>query len=161
MKQDYRPEFPIDELVEHPDNPRRGNEAAIDASMEAHGFYGAVVVQASTRRILAGNHRTRVARRRGETTVPVLLLDVDDDQARRVLLVDNRTNDLAVYDDDELSRLLEELAATPLALAGTGFEDLAALLADIPDFTPVEDAKRLDQPTEISCPACGHRWVPQ
>jgi hypothetical protein len=129
LTQRYEPAFPIDELVEHPDNPRRGDEAAIDESMAAHGFYGAVIVQASTNRIIAGNHRTRVARKRGEVTVPVLWLDVDDDQARRLLLVDNRTNDVAVYDDTELARLLGELDG----LTGTGFDDtdLARLLADL------------------------------
>lgn len=119
MQQRYDPAVPIDEILEHPDNPRRGDEAAIDASMAAHGFYGAVLVQASTRQIIAGNHRTRVARRRGETTIPVLWLDVDDDQARRLLLVDNRTNDLADYDDSDLLRLLEGLDD----LVGTGFDE--------------------------------------
>ena len=133
LAQRYEPAFPIDQLVEHPDNPRRGDEAAIEESMAAHGFYGAVLVQTSTRRIIAGNHRTRVARRRGETTVPVLLVDVDDDRARRLLLVDNRSNDLAGYDDAELARLLEELLAADDGLAGTGYDDreLARLLAEL------------------------------
>lgn len=135
VAQRYDPAFPIDDLVEHPDNPRRGDEAAIEASMEHHGFYGSVLVQASTRRLIAGNHRTRVARRRGETTVPALLLDVDDDQARRILLVDNRTNDTAGYDDAELARLLADLDGD---LAGTGFDDddLTALLATLADPDP-------------------------
>src|SRR3954469_8056045 len=111
LDQRYDPAFPIDQLVEHPDNPRRGDEAAIEASMAAHGFFGAVLVQASTGRIIAGNHRTRVARRTGAETIPVLFVDVDDDQARRLLLADNRTNDLATYDDRELAALLEDLAS--------------------------------------------------
>lgn len=146
VAQRYDPAFPIDELVEHPDNPRRGDEAAIEASMEHHGFYGSVLVQASTNRLIAGNHRTRVARRRGETTVPALLLDVDDDQARRILLVDNRTNDTAGYDDAELARLLADLAAHDGALVGTGFTDadLAKLLADLETPAPAE----VDAPAE-------------
>ena len=85
-------------------------------------------------RIIAGNHRTRVARRLGETTIPVLFVDVDDDQARRLLLVDNRTNDLATYDDRELVRLLADLDG----LNGTGFDDddLARLLAELEDADP-------------------------
>lgn len=129
LDQRYDAAFPIDELVEHPDNPRRGDEDAIDASMAAHGFYGAVIAQTSTRRIIAGNHRTRVARRRGETTIPVIWLDVDDDQARRLLLVDNRTNDNATYNNAELTALLADLAAHG-TLDGTGYDDadLARLL---------------------------------
>lgn len=133
IDQRYDPAYPIAQLIEHPDNARRGDEAAIDASMAAHGFYGAVLVQASTRRIIAGNHRTRVARRRGDTTVPVLLVDVDDDRARRILLADNRTNDRASYDRDELARLLGELAGTDDVFAGTGWDndDLGALLRSL------------------------------
>lgn len=133
VTQTYDAAFPVADLIEHPGNPRRGDEAAIDASMQAHGFYGAVLAQAGTRRIIAGNHRARVAKRRGETTVPVLFLDVDDDQAARILVVDNRTNDLAVYDDLALAALLEGLAGTDLTLTGTGFSDadLEALLEDL------------------------------
>lgn len=148
MQQHYDPEFPIDDLVEHPDNPRRGDESVIEASMAAHGFYGAVLVQASTRRIIAGNHRTRVARRRGDSTIPVLLIDVDDDRARRILLVDNRSNDVATYDDRELARLLADLDGD---LAGTGFDDtdLTALLAS---FEP-EAGPEVDAPIPEAAPA--------
>ena len=156
IAQRYEPTFPIDELVEHPDNPRRGDEEAIEASMAAHGFYGAVLVQASTRRIIAGNHRTRVARRRGDTHLPVLLVDVDDDQARRLLLVDNRTNDDAGYDERELARLLEDLAALDDGLAGTGYDaaDLAKLLdrwatPGDPDAIPEPPATPRSQPGDL------------
>lgn len=162
IAQKYKPAFPLDDLVEHPDNPRRGNEAAIEASMAAHGFYGAVLVQASTYRILAGNHRTRVARRLGEKTVPVLLVDVDDDHARRLMLVDNRTGDFAGYDDRELAALLEDLAGNG-GLEGTGFgdEDLAGLLARLapprpPGGFPDADPELLD--IEYRCPSCGYEW---
>ena len=133
--------------------------------MAAHGFFGAVLVQASSNRIIAGNHRTRVARRLGEQTVPVLFVDVDDDQARRLLLVDNRTNDLAAYDDRELAALLDDLAQTS-DLAGTGFgdDDLAALLDRLappepPDGFPDADPDALV--IDYRCPSCGYEWSGQ
>lgn len=55
--------------------------------------------------------------------VPVLWLDVDDDEAVRILLVDNRTNDLASYRDDQLAALLTDLEqGSKRQLAGTGFD---------------------------------------
>ena len=39
----------------------------------------------STGHVIAGNHRLRVARSRGEATIPVLWLDVDDAQAEQAL----------------------------------------------------------------------------
>ena len=123
-------EFPIAELVEHPENPRRGDVDAIGRSIDANDFYGAVLVQESTRHVLAGNHRLRAARSLGRTTVPAIVADVDDDRARRILLVDNRTNDLAEYADVELAALLESLSGAG-GLVGTGYSDtdMADILA--------------------------------
>jgi hypothetical protein len=145
LAQRFEPEFPLAKLSEHPGNPRRGDEAAIDASMEAHGFFGAVLVQQSSGRIIAGNHRARVARRRGEATVPALILDCDDDQARRILLVDNRSNDRAGYDEGELAALLAELAGSAAGLTGTGYDEgeLAQLLRRLEEPEPPGPPVRL------------------
>ena len=47
---------PVDGLQHYPGNPRKGNVAAIRASLEAHGLYRPLVVQKSTGYILTGNH---------------------------------------------------------------------------------------------------------
>jgi hypothetical protein len=117
-RQRYEPAVPADRLREHPANPRRGDEDAISASMEAHGFVGAVVAQEGTGVIIAGNHRHRVAVRRGEATVPVVWLDVDDTEALRLLLDDNRSSDLGGYDDPTLLEVLAGLDG----LVGTGYD---------------------------------------
>jgi len=122
---------PIDDLIRHPDNPRQGDVGAISASIEVNGWYGTVVAQSSTGRVLAGNHRIEAARHLGMREVPVYWVDVDDATARRILLADNRTNDLATYDDAVLAELLSGLAEDD-DLLGTGWDgdDLDALLAD-------------------------------
>jgi ParB-like chromosome segregation protein Spo0J len=119
-------------LEPHPENPRLGNVDAIAESFRAHGFYGVLVAQRSSNRVLAGNHRLLAARKVELSEVPVVWVDVDDDQARRILLTDNRTNDLATYDLGDLTALLSELAVTEDGLAGTGYEpaDLDALLSE-------------------------------
>ena len=58
----------------------------------------------------------------GWTEIAATFVDVDEEQAKRIVLVDNRSNDLAGYDDGLLAELLEELPD----LDGTGY-DLAAL----------------------------------
>ena len=123
---------PIDDLIRHPETPRRGDIPAISASIEVNGWYGAVVAQSSTRHVLAGNNRMEAARRLGMTDLPVHWLDVDDATARRIMLADNRTSDLATYDDEVLAQLLEAAAADD-DLLGSGFDgdDLDDLLAAI------------------------------
>lgn len=120
VKQQYQV-VTIDKLTPHPENPRRGQVGAILASMDSHGFYGAVVAQRSTGHVLAGNHRLAAAIEAGLKRLPVVWLDVDDDEARRILLADNRASDLATYDEAALADLLGSLEVTDAALAGTLF----------------------------------------
>jgi len=115
----------VDSLFPHPENPRKGDVAAIASSIEANGFYGAVVVQVSTRRILAGNHRWLGAKKNGATFLPVIWIDCDDDRARRILLADNRTNDVSGYNDESLAVLLTAIQAETGTLAGTGYDQAA------------------------------------
>lgn len=121
-------QVPIDELIPHPNNPRRGNLEVIKASIQKNGFYGAVVAQKSSRRILVGNHRWQAAKELKHKTVPVIWVDVDDATALRILLVDNRANDLADDNTHDLALMLERLGAD--ALDGTGYtrEDFADIL---------------------------------
>lgn len=116
---------PTDSLEQHPRNPRRGNVGAIVESIRANGFYAPLIVQLSRRRICAGNHRWLAARELGMPAVPVIWVDVDDDRALRILTVDNRSNDLAIYDDLALAEMLRDLRADTGTLAGTGFDDAA------------------------------------
>lgn len=124
---------PINALKPHPDNPRQGDIGAIHESITHNGFYGTIIVQKSTGYILAGNHRWQAAKAAGLTEIPVTYLDVNDDHARRILLADNRTNDLATYNDEALAQLLQELHDTTGTLDGTGYDgdDLDQLLSDL------------------------------
>jgi len=115
----------IGSLKPHPKNPRQGDMAAIRSSIDANGWFGAVLAQKSTGFILAGNHRYRAACQRGAETIPVLWIDCDDQAALRILLADNRTSDLAEYDDAWLAELLEQMKDDGAELLGTGFDDAA------------------------------------
>lgn len=121
---------PIGELERHPDNPRRGVTPAIIESIRTTGFYGALIAQTSTNRVLAGNHRLDAAKAAGLEAIPVIYVDVDDQTARRILLADNRTSDLGTYDLDHLAALLETVAADDPTMTGTGYQpdDLTSLL---------------------------------
>ena len=117
-------DVPLDSLSEHPRNPRKGDEDRIEQSIRAHGFVDVVVAQTSTRQILHGNHRARVAKRVGHERAPVVLwADVDDEEAMRLLLSYNRTSDESNYDRDVLLTLTRELAATTAGLDGSLYTD--------------------------------------
>jgi len=121
---------PIAQFTTHPKNVRQGDVGAITQSLQAHGQYRPIVVQRSTGHILAGNHTYLAAKSLGWEKVAATFVDCDDEQAVRILLVDNRANDLAMYDDRALAELLKNLAATPTGLDGSLFsgDDLDDLL---------------------------------
>lgn len=133
---------PITDLIPHPGNARRGNVEAIADSIREHGFYGGIIVQRSTNRIIVGNHRWQAAKEVGLDAIPVHYLDVDDAEAARILLVDNRSSDLATYDDSALAELLKDLDESDEGLVGTGFgqDDLDEMLSRL-------DADRKQAPT--------------
>lgn len=102
---------PLAQFTTHPKNVRQGDVGAITQSLEAHGQYRPIVVQRSTGHILAGNHTYLAAKSLGWEKIAATFVDCDDEQAIKILLVDNRANDLAMYDDRALAELLKELSS--------------------------------------------------
>ena len=112
---------PIGDVRPYGRNPRRGDLSAIKESLDRNGQYRPVVANRRTGEVLAGNHTLLAARELGWQRLAVTYVDVDDEQAKRILLVDNRTNDLAGYDSQLLADLLEELPQ----LEGSGYDQAA------------------------------------
>lgn len=134
---------PLGDLKPYEGNARLGNVDLIAESLSVNGQYRPIVVRRGTNEILAGNHTWKAAAQLGWATVDVYWVDVDDAGARRIVLVDNRSNDLATYDDQALADLLSGVTD----FAGTGYspDDLEALLGsltgvdDSPALTDVDD----------------------
>lgn len=137
--QRYDPAVALDILTPHPDNPRAGDVGALLESIDENGFAGAILAQSSSNRIIAGEHRWRARQREGAETIPVIFLDVDDDRALRILLADNRANDLAGYHDDELDTLLRSISETDDGLLGTLWESVDEAVPASLDEVPVTD----------------------
>lgn len=133
---------PIDGLKHYGKNPRRGDVGKIADSLVANGQYKPIVVRSGANEVLAGNHTLKAAKKLGWDEIAATFVDVDDDEAARIVLVDNRTNDLATYDEAELVGLLQSLPT----LDGTGFSpvDLADIIGDIQQ-EPAESGEGADE----------------
>ena len=157
---------PLAELTPHPMNPRRGNVAMLVESLQENKQYAPIVVNKGTRtgrpnEILAGHHLVLAAAELGWSAVKAVYVDEDEEGAKRILLADNRSSDLAGYDD----RLLAELLSSLERLDGTGFteEDLASLIKvlDLPDIeVPDNDQDILDKSDEAMWPEIRGRVAP-
>jgi hypothetical protein len=117
-------------ISRHPENPRRGDHAAIVKSVLANGVYTPPKVQRSTTYVLAGNHSFDAMLDAGATRMPWVWLDVDDREARRIMADDNRTAELGGYDQVMLLENLRALdAAGDLALTAWRPQDLDFYIA--------------------------------
>lgn len=151
---------PISSLVFYGKNARIHNMPKIEASLKQHGQYRPIVVRAGTNEILAGNGTVQGAINLGWEQIAATFMDCDDDQAARIVAVDNKLNDDATYDPVKLVDLLTSIPD----LAGTGFEtdDLDRLIneiapepeqagadADILPFGPAKTVSKLGDRWEL------------
>ena len=113
----------VETLTQYPGNPRRGDVKEIARSLKANKQYAPLLVQLSTGHILSGNHTFQAAQSLGWTEIMVVRLDVTDEHARRIMLSSNRTADLAWYDEDAMTKVLEELNGD---FDGTGWDAKSA-----------------------------------
>lgn len=125
---------PISELTHDPRNARlhgAKNLAAIRASLERFGQRKPVVVRRSDGRVLAGNGTMDAALAIGWTHLACVMVDDTDPEAVAYGLADNRTAELADWNEEVLAQLMSELEAAG-AEEGLGWTDrqVEALLAD-------------------------------
>jgi hypothetical protein len=123
-------------LVEFHKNPRRSDDVLIRESLATLGQYKPIIVNVGTltgrpNEVLAGNHVLIEARKLGWKLIDASWVDVDDETANKIVLVDNRSADRGSYDNDALIDLLGDLES----FIATGYDeaDLAKLLTP---FTP-------------------------
>lgn len=140
--------FAPSELALYHRNPNLGNISTIANSLRAHGQYKPIVVNRGTytgrpNEVLAGNHTLKAMRDLLETepddprwrSVDGYVIDVDDDQAARIVLVDNKSaEDGYGYD----SKVLADLLAGLPDLEGTAFttDEYSDLLASLEEALP-------------------------
>lgn len=110
---------PVGVLHTHERNPRRGDIEAIAASLQRFGQQRPILHDAGNS-IVAGNHTYQAALTIGWTHIAATRSDLASaEEIERYLIADNRTSDLATYDNAELRALLEAQGT----LDGTGYGD--------------------------------------
>lgn len=143
-------------LLANPRNWRRHPGAQRDAlrgSLDGVGWVQQIMVNQRTGFVVDGHARVEEAISKGETEVPVLYVDLSEEEERLVLATLDPISALAERDDEALDALLAEIGAHD--------SQLDALLAslDIPVMPFKEfDENAADDVEYITCPACGHRW---
>lgn len=150
MTHNVRPElakqYPLvaaEKLRFYPGNARLHDDDLLQESLAVNGQYKPIVVQRSTDYVLAGNGTLEAALALGWSHVAVAYLDVSNDEARTIVLVDNEASERGGYDYG----LLAELLGQQDDWAGSGFdqERYEAILEQngtplqLPDRTHVDE----------------------
>lgn len=124
---------PVSDLVHDPMNARTHDEKNIDAikrSLDSFGQRKPLVVARGNDNemvVIAGNGTLEAARSLGWSTIVIAEVPADWDasKARAFALADNRSAELADWDDVALTSALFELDANGWDIADLGFEPIA------------------------------------
>jgi len=156
---------PLDSLIPDPANPRVHDDAnlsAIRASLQRFGQAEPVVVQAKTRRIIAGHGRVSAMKALGWHEVDIVELPVDDLTATALGVAMNRAGELASWNDHALAPILKALEDQG-SLDGVGFSsaDLDSLLKQLEADSAQDrvDDPGPDAPPKIAAARSGDLWL--
>lgn len=152
----------INDIKPYPHNPRHNDHAidAVAASIQAFGFRQPLVVDEGSM-IVVGDTRLKAAKKLGLTVVPVhVAVGLTAAQCKAYRLADNKSAELANWNDDLLVQELADLQKMDIDLDLLGFfaEELNRLIdtASNPGLTDPDDVPQPpDEPTTQS----GDLWV--
>jgi Predicted transcriptional regulators len=133
-------QVPISQLIFDPDNARKHNQRNIDAikgSLTRFGQQKPVVIN-SKNIIIAGNGTVAAAKDLGMETIKVVVTDLPRVDEKAFALADNRTSELAEWDDEVLTNSLRSLSEEGFNIDEIGFS-LDDFLNSAPDYSVLEE----------------------
>ena len=163
----------VEQVKGWPRNPKRHDEAGLDASLERFGFTVPLMLDEKTGRLVAGHGRLEALLRRklaglppparvvatsnGDTWLVPVLRGVSFEnkgEAEAYLIADNRLTEQGGWDTEALMAVVKDLTEAGVPLDGTGFPaDYAARLADSYEHTPTN--RQEPERKKVACPHCG------
>jgi hypothetical protein len=161
-------------------NPRKNEKAveAVAASLEEFDFYQPLVLDKDNV-IIVGHTRYKAAKHIGMKKVPCIIADdLNEDQVRRLRIIDNKTSELADWDmglltqelrevldidafqiyfgKQDLSKILDaSVGVNKAAITGEQIADRGKELAD--KFTNGDQDRRVEI-LDITCPHCNETF---
>jgi DNA modification methylase len=148
---------PIAQLVPDAANARRHgpkNLDAIKASLTRWGQRAPIVVQRKGNIVRAGNGRLEAAKALGWTHLAAVVVDDDSADAVAFALADNRTAELAEWDDATLATLLDSMPKDLAAEVGFDQADIDELMREltpevVEDEVPEPPANPVTKPGDL------------
>lgn len=147
-------DIPIDALSHDPSNVRKHNDPnikAIKASLKRFGQQKPIVVDGNLV-VRAGNGTMQAAQELGWETIRVVQSDLSPSELTAFAIADNRTSDLAEWDQAELAKQLAALDEEGFAYDELGFssslfgieEEVQDAWKDMPEYEQGDQMPKFD-----------------
>jgi ParB-like chromosome segregation protein Spo0J len=154
----------LSKLAADPANVRKHNSKnlkAIEASLRRFGQQKPIVVDGNGI-VRAGNGTLAAAQQLGWTHIDIVRTSLKGADATAYAIADNRTAELAEWDEEALA---QQLAAIQIEddqlLEPSGFDEKDILSMSLPSFEPanIDEQGRLDEKNKTKCPECGYEFT--
>jgi ParB-like chromosome segregation protein Spo0J len=102
----------LDDILFNPDNWRihpKYQQDALKGVLEKVGWVQQVIVNKNTGHLVDGHLRCQLAAREGETTVPVLYVEISEQEEKLILSTLDPIGNMAVEDEEKYAKLLDEI----------------------------------------------------
>lgn len=115
-------EISIDKVIPYWHNPRNNDKTVerLIVSIKEYGFNVPLVVNKDMV-LITGHARLKAARKLGLASVPCVVVDLTDEQAKKYRIADNKIQELTDWRDDELFKELREIG-DQFELLNMGFD---------------------------------------
>lgn len=147
-------------ILANPRNARThpvGQRAALTGALDDVGWVTPILVNRRTGFLVDGHLRVEEAAKRGEP-VPVMWLDLTDQEEAEILATFDPISTLATYDNDLMGELLGSFTPTSSAIQ-TLVDDLAAASATLQPLPPRADPDRVPPAPAAAISAAGDVWL--
>ena len=150
----------ITEIKPYINNPRKKvNIDDVAKSIQEFGFQQPIVVD-KIMSIVVGHTRYLASKQLNLEKVPVVIADLDSNQAKAYRIADNKLNESSVWDNSLLNKEITELLDANYEILNLGFsqEELEDFIgfdtSNMEDFKEIEDSLA----TKNTCPKCGYEY---
>ena len=148
-----------DQLLANPHNWRvhpRSQQNALSGVLDEVGWVDQVIVNRTTGHVIDGHLRVSLALRRNEPTVPVLYVELSEEEEKLILATFDPIGAMATADSEKLEELLRDVQTGNAAVQEMLNERMSRL--QVSDKLDGPGESNADGGKYVECPMCGYRW---
>jgi len=153
----------VKDLLQDPENSRKHDERnlqAIRESLEAFGQQKPIVIDQEGK-VVAGNGTLEAARQLGWEEIQAVVTLLEGPKQTAFAIADNRTAELAAWDDEKLSESLARLQnddSIDEAISGFNAVEVENLIGAALDSPDIKEIDPEGFKGGVTCPRCGFEF---